>query len=188
MDSAPGVLPDTLRGMTAPPGDRNRKHAVDFLCLAALVACQGWAAFSVVFVPAWLGTHPVALESVNGSVLSVAAAGAFVRAGQASLAAAWAAPLALWLPIDVVSWWAGRRFGPRAVLWLARSHPKSKSAVRRCERFFDRHRVGTVALAPWLPVPAAMLYAVSGWRRLPLPMFIAADAAGTVDRKYEPAA
>jgi membrane-associated protein len=52
--------------------------------------------------------------------------------------------------------------------------------IARDQRFVDRHRLAAVILAPWLPVPSALLFVASGWRRLPLPLFIAADAAGTL--------
>ena len=90
------------------------------------------------------------------------------------------APLALWLPIDIASWWTGRRFGPRAAGRLVLRRPRSETVVARSERLIDRHRVAAVILAPWLPVPFALLFVASGWRRLPLPLFIAADAGGTL--------
>lgn len=166
--------------MNALAGDGRRARAADVLCAAALIAGQAWAVLSVLVVPAWIGTRPVALEVVNGSLLSVAAAGAFVRVGRASLVVALIAPLAVWLPVDAVAWWSGRRFGPRAAGRVGRRSGGSEAAVARSERLIDRHRIATVALAPWLPVPSALLFVASGWRRLPLPLFLAADAAGTV--------
>ena len=145
-----------------------------------MTAGQAWAVLSVLLIPAWIGTRPVALEVVNGSLLSVAAAGAFVRVGRAGLVVALMAPLALWLPIDIASWWTGRRFGPRAAGRLVLRRPRSETVVVRSERLIDRHRVAAVILAPWLPVPSALLFVASGWRRLALPLFIAADAAGTL--------
>jgi membrane protein DedA with SNARE-associated domain len=168
--------------MNAPAVDRKRGRGADVACVAALIACQAWAALSVVFVTGWIGTRPVALEAVNGSILSVVAAGAFARVGRAGVAAALVAPLPLWLPVDMASWWAGWHFGPRMATWLVRRRPSSETVVARCERLIDRHRVVAVALAPWLPVPAAVLYAASGWRRLPLPLFVVADATGTLAR------
>ncbi len=159
-----------------------RSRAADRVCGTAIVVCQGWSALSSVLIPAWLGTRPVLLELLNGSALSVAAAGAFVRVGHAVLTAALLAPLPLWLPVDVVSWWTGRHFGPGAADWLIRHRPASKRAVERCERLIDRYGIFSVMLAPWLPLPTALLYAANGWRRLPLAVFILADAAGTLLR------
>jgi membrane-associated protein len=156
-----------------------RRRAADLVCGTAIVVCQGWSALSSVLVPGWLGTRPVLLELLNGSFLSFAAAGAFVRVGHASLAAALLAPLALSLPFDVVSWWAGHHFGPTAADWLVRHRPASKRAIERSERLIDRYGIFSVMLAPWLPLPTALIYAANGWRRLPLPVFLAADAAGT---------
>jgi membrane protein DedA with SNARE-associated domain len=166
--------------MNALAGNGRPARAADVLCGAALTAGQTWAILSVLLIPAWIGTRPVALEVVNGSLLSVAAAGAFVRVGRAGLVVALMAPLALWLPVDIASWWTGRRFGPRAAGRIVLRRPRIEIVVARSERLLDRHRVTAVILAPWLPVPSALLFVASGWRRLPLPLFIAADAAGTL--------
>ncbi len=159
-----------------------RSRAADLVCGSALVVCQGWSALSSILIPVWLGTRPVLLELVNGSALSVAAAGAFVRVGEASLAAALLAVLPVWLPVDIVSWWTGRHFGPDAADWLIRHRPSSKRAVERCERLIDRYGIASVMIAPWLPLPTALMYAANGWRRLPLAVFVIADAAGTLLR------
>lgn len=148
----------------------------------ALVVCQGWSALSNLLIPALLGTRPVLLELLNGSALADAAAGAFVRVGHAALVAALLAPLPIWMPADVVSWWTGRHFGPGAADWLIRHHPGSKRHVERSERIIDRFGVVSVMLAPWLPLPTVLLYAANGWRRMPMLLFVVADIAGTTIR------
>jgi membrane-associated protein len=82
----------------------------------------------------------------------------------------------------MVSWWTGRHFGPGAADWLIRHHPGSKRSVDRCERLIDRFGIASVLIAPWLPLPTVLLYAANGWRRMPLPVFIATDIAGTTIR------
>jgi membrane-associated protein len=159
-----------------------RGRAADLACGTALVVCQGWSALSNVLIPGLLGTRPVLLELLNGSALSVAAAGAFVRVGHAGLVVALLAPLPVWLPVDIVSWWTGRHFGPGAADWLVRHRPASKRSVERCERLIDRYGIVSVMIAPWLPLPTVLMYAANGWRRLPLAVFVAADAAGTLLR------
>jgi membrane-associated protein len=159
-----------------------RGRVADLVCGTAIVVCQGWSALSAVLIPAWIGTRPVLLELLNGSALSVAAAGAFVRVGHAGLAWAVLAPLPLWVPVDIVSWWTGRHFGPGAADWLVRHRPATKRAIERCEQLIDRYGIVSVMIAPWLPMPTALMYAANGWRRLPLAVFVAADIAGTTLR------
>jgi membrane-associated protein len=98
------------------------------------------------------------------------------------LAVALLAPLPLWLPVDVVSWWTGRHFGPGAADWLVRYRPASKRSVEWCERLIDKYGIVSVMIAPWLPLPTVLMYAANGWRRLPLAVFVLADAAGTLLR------
>lgn len=124
----------------------------------------------------------MALEFLNGGLITVVVAGAFVHAGRASLSVALLAPLALWLPVDVASWWAGRRFGPRAADWLVRRGVGTPTAIARAEHNLDRYGIGAVVLGPWLPLPTALIYAATGWRRLPLVIFIGADTIGTLAR------
>ena len=91
-------------------------------------------------------------------------------------------PLTLWLPVDTASWWAGRRLGRPAAGWLVQHGVSTPWLISRCEHYIDRYAIGAVILGPWLPVPTALLYATTGWRRLPLIAFAGADATGTLGR------
>jgi membrane protein DedA with SNARE-associated domain len=162
-------------------GARRRRHA-DVASGTTLAFCQGWVLLSAALVPSLLTSRPVVLEFLNGSLLAVAAAGTFVRAGHASVAVALTAPLALWLPVDAVSWWAGRRFGVGVAEWLAGHHPGRATIVAHCERLIDKFGPLSVILGPILPLPTALIFAATGWRRMPLALFILADAVGVMAR------
>lgn len=168
--------------MSASLWHARRARSGNAACGAALVICQGWVILSAAFIPVLLTTRPIALEMVNGSLLAVAAGGAFVRSGHASLVAALTAPLALWLPVDAVSWWAGRRFGVGVAKWLTVRRPGRASAVARCERFVDKYGVLAVIVGPVLPLPTALIFSATGWRRMPLALFVVLDAVGTMAR------
>lgn len=168
--------------MNSPPQQARRARSGNAACGAALVMCQGWVLLSAVFIPVLLTSRPVVLELVNGSLLAVAAGGAFVRSGHASLAAALTAPLAIWLPVDAVSWWAGHRFGVGVAKWLTVRYPGRASAVASSERFVDKFGVLAIILGPVLPLPTALIFAATGWRRIPLALVIIVDAVGTVAR------
>jgi membrane protein DedA with SNARE-associated domain len=152
------------------------------MCGTALIACQGWVILSAALIPVLYIRRPVLLEMVNGSLIAVAAAGAFVRSGHASLVVGLAAPMILWLPVDAVSWWAGRCFGARTAEWLTGRYPKRVNIVARCERFIDRYGFASVILGPIVPLPTALIFAATGWRRMPLALFLSADMIGIVSR------
>lgn len=155
---------------------------LDKLCLIAFLLAQGWAAASVVLVPILIESHPVALEVLTAGVPSMVGAGAFVHAGRADLVSSMCAPLLFWPLIDLASWWLGVRFGPRVVSRLVVHRPRIRQFEIRAEGVLDRRGLWAVALAPYVPVPTAVIYAAAGWRRISLARFVFAYVAGMVTR------
>jgi membrane-associated protein len=162
-----------------PAGDG---RCADVVCLSALAACQSWVLLSALLIPALVGRHPVLLEAVNGSAIAVAVVGSFVRAGHAHVAIAVLASLPLWLLVDLVSWWAGRRFGTSVADRLLRRRLISRTSLARCENLVDRNRAAALAFAPLIPVPTALVFATCGWRRTPVSLVVAAESAGNLSR------
>jgi membrane protein DedA with SNARE-associated domain len=154
--------------MSAPSRQARHARSVNITCAA--------------FIPVLLTSRPVVLELLNGSLLAVAAGGAFVHSDHASLWAALTAPLAVWLPVDAVSWWAGRRFGVGVVRWLTVRNLTRARIVARAERVVDKFGVLAVVVGPVLPLPTVVIFAATGWRRMPLVLFLLLDAAGVAAR------
>ena len=128
--------------------------------------------------PSLLGTHPLRVEAVLGSVESLVTAGAFARVGELPLWLVIVAPLIGNDILDPFSWWTGRRFGDR-LLTLGMRVERFRPAVIRAEGLIRRWGPWAVVLAYYLPVPNAIVYLAAGQSGMSLPSFIVLDLAGT---------
>ena len=59
---------------------------------------------------------------------------------------------------DWLFWWAGKRWGPRAVQLFIGNHPKAAKRTARLERFTERFGWLGVVLAYIQPIPQALIY------------------------------
>src|ERR1700727_2011889 len=154
--------------MTTPSGDEvtrgaARRRRAEIACVTGIAAKTVFALAVLPLVPSLLGTHPVLLEALRGSTSAMASGGAFARVGEASLVLAVLAPLPTLLFATPFFWWAGRLWGPKAASTLVGGHPNAEKWARRSGS--PRKRFGglTVCLAPFRPVPSALLCAAAGW-------------------------
>jgi membrane protein DedA with SNARE-associated domain len=159
-----------------------RLSPLDVLCVGALAAQVAWGSLSVLLIPGLIGTHPVLLEVLNASAATMVGAGGFVGVGRASFAAAVVAPLLLWVPLDTIAWWAGRRYGRAVVEFAARWRPGLSDAADRAERLLSRFGPGLLLVAPWLPIPDQITFAGLGEAGMPLWRFVLGDAIGVLLR------
>lgn len=149
------------------------------ICLAAL-ALQALYSFALIpAVPSLIGRDPVLLEALRASTAAMVAAGAFARAGQASLALALLAPMPTLLMTSPFLWWAGRLWGPLAAKYLAGRSQRAKRRTDRAVRLLERYESWAVVSAYVLPVPSALIYAAAGWTGMSLRRFLLLDLAGT---------
>ena len=70
--------------------------------------------------------------------------GAKARIGEASLLVAVLAAIPGLMMFDWIYWWAGRRWGKRAIDFFLGNHPKAEQRTARLERIF--HRFGWIAI------------------------------------------
>jgi membrane protein DedA with SNARE-associated domain len=108
----------------------------------------------------------------------MASGGAFARVGEASLVLAVLAPLPTLLFATPFFWWAGRLWGPKAAATLVGGHPNAEKWAQRSGAHLDRFGGLAVALAPYLPVPSALIYAAAGWTGMSLRRFLVFDLLG----------
>jgi membrane protein DedA with SNARE-associated domain len=155
---------------------------LDWVCVAAILVAQGWGYLSALFIASLIGTRPVLLEMISAGVPAMISAGAFLREHLASAIVALLAPLPIWTVIDGVSWWGGRRLGIRIATVIVGSRPRAQRWLRRTEEIIDKHRRLAVGLGPLLVVPASLVYAAAGWRRLSLGQFLLAYWLGVLAR------
>jgi membrane-associated protein len=166
-----------LIGGGAMPSSAGRRRA-EIACVTGIAVKTVFALALLPLVPSLLGTDPVLLEALRGSTSAMAAGGAFARVGQASLLLAILAPLPTLLFVTPFFWWAGRLWGPAAASTLVGGHPKAERWAHRAGAQLERFGGLTVAVAPFLPVPSAVIYAAAGWTGMSLRRFMLFDTVG----------
>jgi membrane-associated protein len=127
-----------------------------------------------------LGKTPasVAASTLDAPRAIAAQNRAFARVGEASLVLAVLAPLPTLLFATPFFWWAGRLWGPKAAAILGAGQPKAEKWAQRSGAHLERFGGLAVALAPYLPVSSALIYAAAGWTGMSLRRFMAFDLLG----------
>lgn len=157
--------------------DLRRRRAI---CATVLVLGGLYSLVLLPLVPSLLGSDPVLLEALRGSIAAMVAGGAFARIGQASLVLALLAPLPTLMMIDPFIWWAGRLWGPDVARYLGVQGPRGKRRMERAVRISERYGSWAVMFAYILPVPSPLIYAAAGWTGMRLRRFLLLDLAGTI--------
>jgi membrane-associated protein len=131
-------------------------------------------------VPSLIGTHPLLLEIVRGSMTSMVTMGALARTGHASLVVAVVAAIPGLMMFDWVYWWAGKRWGRRALDVFLGTHPKAAKRTARLERLIHRFGWLAIVIAYFQPVPNVLIYAAAGWTGMGLVTFLVLDLIGSL--------
>ena len=172
------------RRVPTPWGDGAGRVDTTIALLFALYAAYSLALLPL--VPALIGSHPLLLEIVSGSTLAEVTVGAHSRLGELPLWFAVVAGVPGSMMFDWVFWWAGRRWGDRALhLILGRdSSPRGvarrEARAARLERMAERFGPAAVALAYYLPLPSLLIYVAAGLSGMRLRTFLALDVVGTL--------
>ena len=153
-----------------------RAARADRILVAGLVLSVVYPFALLPTVPALVGSHPLLLETLRGSMSSMITMGGLARTGHASLVLAVLAGAPAYLMFDWLYWWAGRRWGDRAMhRLLGRSPEQAERRSRRLRRSMDRFGPAAIVLAPYLPVPSALIYAAAGLGGMRLRTFLVLD-------------
>jgi membrane protein DedA with SNARE-associated domain len=126
--------------------------------------------------PSLVGSHPVLLEFLRGSPASMITAGGLVRTGHASIVLAVLAGLAGCIMFDWLYWWAGERWGQRAIDLVVEGRPRTASHVVRLQGAMHRRGSIIVLVSYLLPLPTVVIDVVAGWAGMSLRRFLILDA------------
>ena len=183
MDMEPAALARATEEAATEPdagAPRRRSGWRDVLIVAPIVVNTIYYYAGLPLNAFLLGTHPVLLEFVRGSTVSMIAAGGFARVGKALLPATVFAPVLISMWTDPCYFYAGRRYGRRIIEYYERNDPRWRKRIARGEAIFRRFGLWTVVFAPFLPVPSALFYLAAGEAGMPFLLFILADLVGTL--------
>jgi membrane protein DedA with SNARE-associated domain len=157
-----------------------RPRRVDILCWAAIVLSGLYYWALLPFVAPLVGTHPVLLEVLNGNTAAIISAAAFVRIGHGSLVVVLLAAIPGLMKFDVFYWWAGRLWGERIIALLSGRRNRGGRYMARVQRWGRKFTWPAVVIAPFLPIPTAIIYVVVAWAGMRLVTFLILDAIGSL--------
>ena len=157
-----------------------RAARADVICLAGIGISGLYGLLLLPAVPALVGTHPLLLELIRGSMTSMVTMGALARTGHASLVLALLAGIPGTMMFDWLYWWAGRRWGSAALTMLVGRHPRAARRIPWVQRVAHRWGGPAVVLAYLLPVPNVLIYAAVGWTGMSLAAFLVLDVLGAL--------
>jgi membrane-associated protein len=157
-----------------------RPRRVDILLWAGIVLSGIYYWALLPFVAPLVGTHPVLLEVLNGNTAAIISAAAFVRVGHGSLVVVLLAAIPGLMKFDPLYWWAGRLWGERLIAILSGRRNRGGKYMGRVERWGRKFTWPAVIVAPFLPIPTAIIYVVVGWAGMRLVTFIILDVIGSL--------
>ena len=157
-----------------------RPRRVDIVCWAGIVLSGIYYWALLPFVAPLVGTHPVLLEVLNGNTAAIIAAAAFVRVGHGSLVVVLLAAIPGLMKFDLLYWWAGRLWGERLIAILSGRRNRGGRYMARVERWGRKFTWPAVVVAPFLPIPTAIIYVVAGWAGMRLVTFLILDVIGSL--------
>jgi len=182
---APGGTAQTAGGQRATWDDpripwAGRPRLVDILCWAGIVLSGVYYWALLPFRAPLVGTHPVLLEMLNGSTEAIVAAAAFARVGHGSLVVVLLAALLGLVKFDPLYWWAGRLWGERIIALLSGRRNRGGRYMARVHRWGRKFTWPAVVVAPFVPIPSAIIFVIVGWAGMRLVTFLILDAIGTL--------
>jgi len=153
---------------------------VDIACWAAITLSGLYYLVLLPFRAELVGTHPVVLEMLNGSTEAIVAGAAFARVGHGTLLAVMLAAIPGLMKFDPLYWWAGRLWGERAVALLGGRRNRGQRYLDMVKNRGRKVTWPVIVIAPFLPVPNAIIYVIAGWAGVSLLTFLVLDLIGTM--------
>ena len=115
----------------------------------------------------WVGQATTADKLLTGDLVVIGAAAAFARVGEEPLWLVVLAGAVGMVKFDVLTWWAGRRWGEGMIRVLSNSR-QAQRWTRRLDRTRPWILRAAVVLAMAPGVPTAIVFAAAGWARMRL--------------------
>lgn len=158
---------------------QGRATRVDVALMGAILGVVALGLALRPLKPFLVASHPVALAFLTGDLVAIGAAAAFARIGEAPLWLVVVAGAAGMVKFDWLTWWTGRQWGEGIIRMFTTSQRVLRFAARTTELPPWVLRVA-VLLAVLPGVPTAVVYAMAGWARMRLSVFLLLDLAGAL--------
>jgi len=152
-----------------------KPRRVDILCWAAITVTGLYYLLLLPFRASLVGTHPLLLAALNGSTEGIVSAAAFARVGHGSIPVVVLVGVFGVMKFDLIYWWAGRLWGERIILLLSGRRKHGSKFIARVHRWGRKFTWPIVLVAPFLPLPNPIIYAVAGWAGMSWVTFLILD-------------
>ena len=152
----------------------------DILCWAGIMLSGIFYWVTVPLRTHLVGTHPVLSELIGGGTESIISAAAFARVGHGTLIVVLLASIPGIMKFDPLYWWAGRLWGERIITLLGGKRNRGAKYMGRVDRWGRKFTWPAVIIAPFLPIPNAIIFVIAGWAGMRLLTFVILDAIGTL--------
>ncbi len=152
-----------------------KPRRADILLWAGITLSGLYYLLLLPFRASLVGTHPVLLEVLNGSTEAIVSGAAFARVGHGSLAVVLVAGVFGVMKFDLLYWVAGRMWGERIILLLSGRRKHGPKFMARVQRWGRKFTWPAMLLAPFLPLPTPIVYAVAGWAGMSWVTFLVLD-------------
>jgi membrane-associated protein len=152
----------------------------DIICWAGIVLSGFYYLALLPFRAALVGTHPLLGTFLNGGTESIVSAAAFAHVGHGSLAVVLLVAIPGLMKFDLLYWWAGGLWGERVVLLLSGRRKAGAKYMARVGRWGAWFTWPAVVVAPFLPIPSAIMYVIAGWAGMSVVTFLILDVIGSL--------
>ncbi|HEY2579528.1 MAG TPA: VTT domain-containing protein [Streptosporangiaceae bacterium] len=152
----------------------------DIICWAGIALSGVYYLILLPFRAELVGTHPVLGTLLNGSTESIVAAAAFARIGHGTLLVVMLASIVGLMKFDFFYWWAGRLWGERIIVMLSGRRNRGPRYMGWVNRWGRKFTWPAVIVAPFVPIPNAIIYVIAGWAGMRLVTFLILDLIGSL--------
>ncbi|MGH7747365.1 MAG: DedA family protein [Candidatus Dormibacteria bacterium] len=153
----------------------------DVACVGPIFGHNLWLLFSTPIGPSLLGTHPLLLSFLRGSIPAMITAGAVAHRGDFPLILAVLAPILILCFSDPFYYWAGMRYGRPIIEYLTGPSPRAQRRMAWAERMFARWGAPMIFLAYFIPfLPQWLCLIAAGEIRMRIWVVALADGLGAI--------
>ncbi len=157
-----------------------KPRRADILCWAGIMLSGIFYWVTLPLRTHLVGTHPVWSELIGGGTESIISAAAFARVGHGTLVVVLLAAIPGIMKFDPLYWWAGRLWGERVIALFGAKRNRGARYMARVDRWGRKFTWPAVIIAPFLPIPNAIIFVIAGWAGMRLLTFVILDVIGTL--------
>lgn len=157
-----------------------KAQPADKLIVTAIMVSGLYGLATMPLIPWMIQNHPVALAAIRGGMTSIVNLGALARIDETHILIAIFVGLPATVMFDWAYWWAGQRWGERALHMILGESRKTEARLAKVKRLTERFGAIAVLTAYYSPLPTVLIYAAAGWAGMRLTTFLILDIAGAL--------